>query len=182
MDQSRKLEVIEVSRREGEDMYNHSISSLLSTALLSLTPALAPAWAQAPSNFPPAENSGLEKTLTGTVSDAVCKGWHNRKGRTNDSYSLKCVEDGADYVLVVAKTLYILQGHRTELDKFAGGRATVTGRLTGNNLSVDSVAKGKEASQRPRPCRSMIHCATPRRAASITARTGLQLAARGGGH
>ena len=127
-------------------MYNHSISSLLSTALLSLTPALAPAWAQAPSNSPPAENSGLEKTLTGTVSDAVCKGWHNRKGRTNYSYSQNCVEDGADYVLVVAKTLYILQGHRTELDKFAAGRATVTGRLTGNNLSVDSVAKVKKQS------------------------------------
>ncbi len=45
-------------------MYNHSISSLLSTALLSLTAALAPVWAQAPSNLPPAENSGLEKTST----------------------------------------------------------------------------------------------------------------------
>ncbi len=135
--------MIEVSRREGEDMYNHSISSLLSTVLLSLTAALAPVWAQAPSNLPPAENSGLEKTLTGTISDAVCKGWHNRKGQTNYSCSLKCVEDGADYVLVVGKKLYILQGHRTEFEKFAGGRATVTGRLTGNNLSVDSVAKVK---------------------------------------
>ncbi len=106
-------------------MYNHSISSLLSTALLSLTAALAPVWAQAPSNLPPAENSGLEKTLTGTVCDVVCKGWHNRKGQTNYSCSLQCIEDGADYVLVVAKTLNILQGHRTELDKFAGGRATV---------------------------------------------------------
>jgi len=109
-------------------MYNHSISSLLSTALLSLTAALAPVWAQAPSNLPPAENSGLEKTLTGTISDAACKGWHNRKGQTNYSCSLKCVEDGADYVLVVGKKVYILQGHRTELEKFAGGRATVTGR------------------------------------------------------
>ncbi len=124
-------------------MYNHSISSLLSTELLSLTAALAPVWAQAPSNLPPAENSGREKTLTGIVSNAVCKGWHNRRGQTNYSCSLKCVEDGADYVLVAGKKLYILQGHRTELDKFAGGRATVTGRLTGNNLSVDSVAKVK---------------------------------------
>ena len=97
--------MIEVLRREGEDMYNHSISSLLSMALLSLTAALAPVWAQTPSNLPPAENSGLEKTLTGTVSDAVCKGWHNRKGQTYYSSSLKCVEDGADYVLVVGKTL-----------------------------------------------------------------------------
>ncbi len=125
-------------------MYNHSISSLLSTALLSLTAALAPVWAQAPSNLPPAENSGLEKTLTGIVRNAVCIGWHNRKGQTNYSCSLKCVEDGADYVLVVGKTLYILQGHRTELDKFAGGRATITGRLIGRNLSVDSVAKVKK--------------------------------------
>ncbi len=124
-------------------MHNHFISSLLRTALLSLTAAMAPVWAQAPSNLPPAQNSGLEKTLTGTISDVVCKGWHNRKGQTNYSCSLKCVEDGADYVLVVGKKLYILQGYRTELEKFAGGRATVTGRLTGNNLSVDSVAKVK---------------------------------------
>src|SRR5260370_1537544 len=105
--------------------------------------ALVRVWTKAPRNWPTAENSGLEKTLTGTISDAVCKGWHNRKGQTNYSCSLKCVEDGADYVLVVGKKLYILQGHRTEFEKFAGGRATVTGRLTGNNLSVDSVAKVK---------------------------------------
>jgi hypothetical protein len=143
MGQSRKCEVIEVSKREGEDMHNHFISSLLRTALLSLIAAMAPVWGQAPSNLPPAQNSGLEKTLTGTISDTVCKGWHNRKGQTNYSCSLKCVEDGSDYVLVVGKKLYILQGHRTELENFAGGRATVTGRLTGNNLSVDSVAKVK---------------------------------------
>jgi hypothetical protein len=129
---------------KGEAMYHHSIARSLSAALLMLTAAPAPGWAQASGKSPPAQDSGPEKTLTGTVSDAVCKGWHNRKGQTNYSCSLKCVEDGADYVLVVGKTLYILQGHRTELDKFTGGRATVTGRLTGNTLSVDSVAKVKK--------------------------------------
>ena len=122
-------------------MYHDSIARSLSVAVLMLTEATAPGRAQASGKSPPAQDSGPEKTLTGTVSDAVCKGWHNRKGQTNYSCSLKCVEDGADYVLVVGKMVYILQGHRIELDKFAGGRATVTGRLTGNNLWVDSVAK-----------------------------------------
>jgi hypothetical protein len=56
-------------------MYNHSISSLLSTALLSLTAALAPVWAQARSNLPPAENSGLEKTK---MVRTTCSSWPRR--------------------------------------------------------------------------------------------------------
>ncbi len=44
-------------------MYNRSISSLLSTALLSLTLALAPAWAQAPKQFPSRRELGAGEDI-----------------------------------------------------------------------------------------------------------------------
>jgi hypothetical protein len=81
--------------------------------------------------------------LTGIVSDGVCKGHHNRKAVTPYGCSLKCVGDGADYVLVVGDTVYILEGHKADLDKFAGGRATVPGRVDDNKVIVDSVTAAK---------------------------------------
>src|SRR5437899_8966514 len=68
------------------------------------------------------------------------QGWHNRKAVTNYGCTRQCVEDGADYALVVGRTVYILEGHGGELDKFAGGQATIRGRVNGNKILVDSVA------------------------------------------
>ena len=87
---------------------------------------------------------GSTEELTGIVSDATCQGRHNRKAVTNYGCTRKCVEDGADYALVVGQTVYILEGHRTELDKFAGGRATISGRVTENRILVDSVTAVKK--------------------------------------
>jgi hypothetical protein len=81
--------------------------------------------------------------LTGIASDGVCKGHHNRKAVTPYGCSLKCVGDGADYVLVVGDSVYILEGHKADLDKFAGGRATVAGRVDDNKVIVDSVTAAK---------------------------------------
>jgi hypothetical protein len=47
-------------------------------------------------------------------------------------------------VLLVGDKVYVLDGHRAELDKFAGGRATVTGHVNGNKISVDSVSSLKK--------------------------------------
>ena len=82
--------------------------------------------------------------LTGIVSDGVCKGRHNRKAVTQFGCTLKCVGDGADYVLVVGERVYILEGHKADLDKFAGGRATVAGRVNDDTVVVDSVTAIKK--------------------------------------
>lgn len=87
---------------------------------------------------------GSTEELTGIISDANCQGRHNRKAVTNYGCTRKCVEDGADYALVVGQRVYILEGHRAELDKFAGGRATVSGRVTENRVLVDSVTAVKK--------------------------------------
>ena len=96
-----------------------------------------------PTPVPNRDAAGVEE-LTGLVSDATCKGMHFRKAVTPFSCTLKCVHDGADYALIVGDTVYILEGHRPELDKFAGGRATIRGQVNGNRFTVDSVAKAEK--------------------------------------
>ena len=52
--------------------------------------------------------------------------------------------EGRDYVLVSGDSAYILAGHWSELDKFGGGRATITARVNGNTILVDSVSSVKK--------------------------------------
>jgi hypothetical protein len=92
----------------------------------------------------PNRDAGAEEELTGLVSDAICKGMHFRKALTPFSCTLKCVQEGADYSLVVGDKVYVLEDHRPELDKFAGGRATIRGQVNGNRITVDSVAKAEK--------------------------------------
>jgi len=69
-----------------------------------------------------------------------------QKGQTQFSCTLKCVhEEGRDYVLVVGSEIYVLDGPRAEIDKFAGGRARITGHLNGSKLTVDSMTATKKA-------------------------------------
>ncbi len=92
----------------------------------------------------PNRDAAAVEELTGLVSDATCKGMHFRKAVTPFSCTLKCVHDGADYSLIVGDAVYILQGHRPELDKFAGGRAAIRGQVNGNRIVVDSVMKAEK--------------------------------------
>jgi hypothetical protein len=126
-------------------MRSNKISRSLATAVVSLAATLAPAWAQFSSSPVPAQSLGSEKTLTGIVSDSYCKGRQLQKGQTQFSCTLKCVhEEGRNYVLVVGNDVYVLNGPRVELDKFAGGRATITGNVSDGTLTVEQVTTTKK--------------------------------------
>ena len=126
-------------------MHNNKISRSLATVIVSLAATLAPAWAQFSSSPVPAQNPGSEKTLTGIVSDSYCKGRQLQKAQTQFSCTLKCVHtEGRDYVLVVGNDVYVLNGPRAELDKFAGGRATITGNISDGTLTVEQVTVAKK--------------------------------------
>lgn len=121
----------------------NELSRLLITGIVSLAAVSAPAWAQVAGN---PGGSGSEQTLTGFVSDSYCRGRQLWKAQTWFSCTLKCVhEEGRDYVLVVGNQIYVLDGPRAELDKFAGGRATITGQLHDNKLTVVSVTAARKA-------------------------------------
>jgi hypothetical protein len=126
-------------------MYTKSVLGQFAVALLSLTTVMGSTWAR-PSGKPlPAQNTGTEKTLTGMVTDSKCKGRIDRKGVTLSSCARLCTHsEGAAYVLLVGNTVYVLDGQMNELDKFAGGRATITGQVNGNRVSVESVTSAKK--------------------------------------
>ena len=115
-------------------------------SVLALTAALAPAWAQPSRTSLPAQNSGAEQTLTGTVGDSKCQGRTlDRKNVTLLSCTHLCTHsEGRDFVLVTGDSVYTLTGHRNELDKFGGGRATITGHIDGSTVVVDSVSPVKK--------------------------------------
>lgn len=87
----------------------------------------------------PANPSAAPKTLTGTVSDAMCGAHHMAKDKTAAECTRECVKQGTKYALVVGKKVYTLEGHETELDKLAGVKATVKGRVSGETVAVQSV-------------------------------------------
>jgi len=117
------------------------IVASISEVLVLLSLAFGQTAAPVPSASPDAT---AVQELTGIVSDGICKGRHNRKAVTQFGCTLKCVGDGAAYVLVVGERVYILEGHKADLDKFAGGRATVAGHVNEDTVVVDSVTAVKK--------------------------------------
>jgi hypothetical protein len=127
-------------------MNSKSIGKPSTAAVLALTAVLGTAWARPTTPSLPAQTSGAEQTLTGTVGDAKCKGQTlDRKNVTLLSCTHVCTNsEHRDFVLVTRDAVYVLNGHRSELDKFGGGRATITGRVDGNTILVDSVSSVKK--------------------------------------
>ena len=97
-----------------------------------------------PATSKPAETSSAPKTLTGTVSDAMCGAHHMEKDKSAAECTRECVKKGTKYALVVGKKVYTLDGHEAELDKLAGERATVKGSVMGEMVMVESVAPAKK--------------------------------------
>ena len=89
------------------------------------------------------QTNGEEKTLTGMVSDAMCGATHMMKDKPAAECLRYCVKQGTKYALVAGKTVYTLEGHETELDKYAGQKVTVKGTLKGETLTVESLLPAK---------------------------------------
>ena len=85
------------------------------------------------------------QTLTGTVSDVMCGAKHTMMPGKPDAECVRaCVKAGTDYALVVGSTVYTLKGNAADLDKFAGQKATVIGKVSGNVIEAASIAALKK--------------------------------------
>jgi hypothetical protein len=86
-----------------------------------------------------------DKTLTGTVSDAMCGAKHEMPGNAAEC-TRGCVKHGSKYALVVGDKVYTLEtADKAALDKLnslAGAAAKVTGDVNGDSIAVKSVAAG----------------------------------------
>jgi hypothetical protein len=76
----------------------------------------------------------------GTVSDAMCGAKHKMADAAK--CTMGCVGHGGKFALVVGDKAYTLEGKTDGLDKLAGAKAKVTGKMTGDTITVDSVAAG----------------------------------------
>jgi hypothetical protein len=85
------------------------------------------------------------QTLTGEVSDAMCGAKHQMAGAAADC-ARACAKHGSNYALVVGDKVFTLetsdQTALDKLDKLAGGKAKVTGEVSGTTMTVKSVAAG----------------------------------------
>jgi hypothetical protein len=90
-----------------------------------------------------AQTSGAQKTSTGVVSDAMCGQTHVMKDKPDADCLRYCVKQGNKYALVVGKTVYTLEGHKAEMDKYAAQKVTVKGTVKGETLTVESVLPAK---------------------------------------
>jgi hypothetical protein len=86
-----------------------------------------------------------DKTMAGTVSDAMCGAKHMMAGK-DASCAHECVKGGSKYTLVVGDKVYTLETtDKTALDKLselAGSSAKVTGEIKGDTIAVKTVAAG----------------------------------------
>lgn len=78
--------------------------------------------------------------LTGIVTDTTCGSSHGAGMRGDPECTRDCVGDGAGFALAVEKKVYILQGHRASLYRFAGETVIVKGKVRGyDTVVVESV-------------------------------------------
>ena len=84
-----------------------------------------------------------DQTLTGTVSDAMCGKKHMMQGASAAKCTRVCVKSGSDYALVVGDKVYTLKGDKMAFDKFAGENVVVTGKTSGNTVTVESIKAAK---------------------------------------
>ena len=87
--------------------------------------------------------AGKAQTFTGEVSDSMCGAKHMMAGKPDAVCTRACVKRGAKFALQASDKMYILSGKTTEVDALAGQKATVTGELKGNTLTVTSIAAAK---------------------------------------
>ena len=90
-----------------------------------------------------AQTGGEQKTVTGIVSDAMCGSTHMMKDKPAAECLRYCVKQGTKYALVAGKSVYTLEGHETELDKYAAQKVTVKGTLKGETLTVESLISAR---------------------------------------
>ncbi len=78
-------------------------------------------------------------SFSGLITDSYCGARHQRYSKlTPEDCARSCIRHGATYVLVNGKHRYNLSGNEESLNKLLGTRATVSGTLQGETISVSS--------------------------------------------
>jgi hypothetical protein len=83
-------------------------------------------------------------TLTGVITDSMCGAKHGMMpGKSDAECARTCVKHGAKFAVVAGGKVIVLDGKTSEISALAGQKATVSGELKGDTLTVSSVAAAK---------------------------------------
>jgi hypothetical protein len=64
-------------------------------------------------------------------------------GKSDAECTRACVKHGAKFAIAADGKVFVLAGKTAEVDALAGKKATVTGELKGDTLTVSSIAAAK---------------------------------------
>jgi hypothetical protein len=73
----------------------------------------------------------------------MCGAKHMAKDKSAAECTRECVKMGSDYAIVVGNAVYTLKGDKKAIDKFAGQKATVTGKLNDRTINIDSITASR---------------------------------------
>ena len=98
---------------------------------------------------------GINRILTGEVIDCRSGGASGKQTDATGSDTKKSKRKGRDarcgdskgYMFVSGATVYSLHGHERELSAQVGKSVTLTGKVVGNDIDVDSVKPAEAPSQ-----------------------------------
>ena len=123
------------------------LNKLASISIITLGLTAPAIFGQSAQSQNPRQGTAAFKALTGVVSDSMCGAKHMAKNKTPADCTRECVKASSDYALVVGKEVYVLRGDQAAIDKFAGNRATVKGAVSGNVVTVQSIAAAKQGTK-----------------------------------
>jgi hypothetical protein len=86
--------------------------------------------------------SDPQQTFEGMVTDSRCGAKHQSSiDKSATKCAVACVHAGAQFALVVGDKTYLLDGDVVELKAAAGLRATITGTLRENTITVSAISR-----------------------------------------
>ena len=116
-------------------------ASACGLALLIATLGAGASVATGGGQAPDASSAG--QTYEGLITDTHCGAKHKAsiaKGAADCARI--CVHGGAQFALIDGEKAYVLNGDLALLKRIAGQRARIVGALSGNTITVSSVAAG----------------------------------------
>jgi hypothetical protein len=81
----------------------------------------------------------MAETLSGTISDSKCGAKHEAASEADAKCVAGCVKKGADAVLISDGKVYKLVGDKDEVMKHLGHKVSVTGKVEGDSIDVQSI-------------------------------------------
>lgn len=121
-------------------------------AAVVLVAAAALLAGQPPSKTTKSNGKSATRTINGFITDSMCPTGdhsHMRMGENDRDCTIACVHShGSDYVVSDGHTVYVL-AKQEQGEQFAGQRVTVTGRVMGDMIEVQSIVPQKTTAVAP---------------------------------